>query len=90
MELKTLVDEMKDEYMTAIKKAIVDFVLRDPAVDAEGVNKNENLPHRKELAKIYGTMIPEFIATRNKLCKSLYVVNPCLAGLIDMWNQHFV
>lgn len=87
-ELQSLVEEVKEDYMMAIKKAIVDFVLRDPTVNIEGITE-EQLPHRKELAKIYGTMIPIFLANRNKLCKSLHIVNPCLAGLHDMWNQHF-
>lgn len=87
-ELTALVEEMKEDYMMAIKKAIVDFVLRDPSLNTETAAEVE-LPHRKELAKIYGTMIPAFLATRNKLCRSLHIVNPCLAALHDMWNQHY-
>lgn len=87
-ELQMLIEEIKEDYMIAIKKAIVDFVLRDPTLNVESVVEEE-LPHRSELAKIYGTMIQTLLANRNKLCKSLHIVNPCLAGLHDMWNQHF-
>lgn len=81
------VDDMKEDFMMAIKKAIVDFVLRDPAF-VESVTEFDS-PQRNEVKEQGPTWRPNYDKSKAKLEKSLHVVNPCLAQLLDLWYVNF-
>lgn len=78
------VDEMKEDFMLTVKKAIVDFVLRDPSF-AESIVTEYDSPQRKELVLISPSWKPSVEASKAKLQKILHITNPCLALLLDLW-----
>lgn len=78
------VDEMKEDFMLTVKKAIVDFVLRDPTF-TESIVAEYDSPHRKELVQISPSWKPSIDAARARLKNILHITNPCLAALLDLW-----
>ncbi|OAF63561.1 hypothetical protein A3Q56_08730 [Intoshia linei] len=43
---------MKEDYLLSVKKAIVDFVLRDPRENSESMIKETHLKHRMKLSVV--------------------------------------
>lgn len=84
--LSQSVEDMKDDFMLAIKKAIVDFVLQDPAFIKP--ISDDSRPYKKELNEIGDSFRPSFKAAKLKL-RNLHIVNPCLAALPDIWYSRF-
>lgn len=82
------VDDMREDFMMAIKKAIVDFVLRDPSF-VESLVADFDSPARREVQEQGPTWRPSIDKAKAKLEKCLYVVNPCLAQLLDLWYSQF-
>lgn len=82
------VNEIREDFMLAMKKAIVDFVLRDPAF-VETVNSDVSTPVRRELMQISPSWKPSIQQAKLKLERSLHVINPCLASLLDLWYTGF-
>uniref|UniRef100_A0A1Y1JUH1 Dynein heavy chain linker domain-containing protein n=1 Tax=Photinus pyralis TaxID=7054 RepID=A0A1Y1JUH1_PHOPY len=70
---------MKGDYTLAIKTSIVDFVLRDPSKTKHPTV--EKVSTQQEASKIKLAKI--------KLERKLYVINPCIAQLIDLWYSQF-
>lgn len=87
-DLLKSIEEMREDFMMAVKKAIVDYVLRDPAFSESIVSEFES-PERRELKLISSNWRPSIIAAHAKLEKTLHVTNPCLAALLDLWYVHF-
>lgn len=85
--LTECISEVRDEFMLAMKKAIVDFVLRDPDFQ-EGVNIDIT-PSRKELSEFSSNCKQNIQQVHIKLERNLHVVNPCLASLLDLWYTQF-
>ncbi|XP_056634815.1 dynein axonemal heavy chain 7 [Diorhabda sublineata] len=85
--LAACIQDVKDDFMMAVKKAIVDFVLQDPAfVKAVG---DDLSPVRRELKDIGNNFRPAFNAAKIKIKKNLHCINPCLAAVLDLWEKEF-
>lgn len=82
------VDEMKEDFILTVKKAIVDFVLRDPSF-VESIVAEYDSPQRKELVQISPSWKPSIEAAKAKLQKILHITNPCLAVLLDLWYEGY-
>ncbi|KAI4465685.1 dynein axonemal heavy chain 7-related [Holotrichia oblita] len=82
------VHEMKEDFMVAVKKAIVDFVLRDPSF-VESLTSEFDSPQRRELAEMCVTWKGNFAEVRNKMQRIIHVTNPCIHSLIDLWYSRF-
>ncbi|KAJ8926978.1 hypothetical protein NQ314_020603 [Rhamnusium bicolor] len=81
------IEDVKEDFMTAVKKAIIDFVLQDPAF-VKSLSEGES-PFRKELKEIGNSFRPCFDAAKGKMERNLHVVNPCLSQLLDLWYTKF-
>lgn len=81
------IEDVKEDFMMAVKKAIIDFVLQDPTfVNPIG---EATTPHRRELKEIGNSFRPSFNRARIRMERNLHLINPCLAILLDLWYLHY-
>ncbi|KAF7280376.1 hypothetical protein GWI33_006107 [Rhynchophorus ferrugineus] len=85
--LAKTVDDVKEDFMMANKKAIIDFVLQDSAFTA--ATKEHDIPFIQERKAIGNSYKPCFDYAKAKMEKNLHVINPCLAILLDLWYTKF-
>ncbi|CAF0886975.1 unnamed protein product [Adineta steineri] len=85
--VNTLTDEMKEDYLLSVKKAIVDFVLRDPH-EAQEEPKEETLPHRQEIAILPKPWHAAFVNAQKFIEKNLHSINPAMAQVLSMWHKN--
>lgn len=94
-----LEDEIREDYLLQVKRAIISFVLKDPSdpnIDGLGTPEEENekevssrLNYRKELAVLPRPWSTSFIASR-KFCQThLNFSNPVLMRILDLWFVHY-
>lgn len=86
--LAQAIEDMRDDFMLAVKKAIVDFVLRDPSF-VESLEAEYDTPERRDLVEISKNWGASYRKSKARLEKTLHVVNPCLAQLLDLWFSRF-
>ncbi|XP_044750345.1 dynein axonemal heavy chain 7-like [Coccinella septempunctata] len=84
--LDVCVEEMKESFMLTVKKAVVDFVLQDATFTSA---QTEISSHIIELRDISTNWRLSYNKAKKKLESTLWVVNPCLAALTDLWFHHF-
>lgn len=82
-----ITDEMKDEYITAVKKAVIDFVLGDAL--HKNRKKDEISQARLELKGISMKWRHRFEQNRKLIKRNLFVINPCLAQMLEIWHTAF-
>nr|XP_032821318.1 dynein heavy chain 7, axonemal isoform X2 [Petromyzon marinus] len=83
-----LSQEMRDDYLVSVKKAIVDFVLQDPK--NKDLKKREDLPpHREELAVLPKPWRERFFATRRRLQEELHSINPAMLAVLQLWHNTY-
>lgn len=81
------VEDVREDFMMAVKKAIIDFVLQDPNfVKSVGAS---NTKERLELIQIGNSFRPSFSSAKRKMERNLHVTNMCLASIIDLWYSKF-
>ena len=87
--LSELLEEVKEEYVLCIKKSIVDFVLTDPAADNKGLKEYDSEDRRdaKRVCKEFGLTYQK---VKLKLLKNLYLINPCIAQVLDLWHKQYL
>ncbi|KAK5646414.1 hypothetical protein RI129_004878 [Pyrocoelia pectoralis] len=87
--LNHTVNDMKEDFMMAMKKSIVDFLLRDPSF-CESIVAEFDSPARLEVQQEGPTWGPNKKKAETYLGRCLFIVNPCLAQLLDLWYRPFV
>ncbi|XP_066476619.1 dynein axonemal heavy chain 7 [Tiliqua scincoides] len=83
-----LSDEMREDYLLSVKKAIVDFVLKDPR-EKEEDKKQVLLPHRQEMDVVPKPWNKSFLAARNYINENLHAMNPTMLAVLDLWQTSF-
>ncbi|XP_006814570.1 dynein axonemal heavy chain 7-like [Saccoglossus kowalevskii] len=86
--IETLSDEMREDYLLSVKKAIVDFVLRDPR-EKDDDKKQVLPPHRAELAVVPKPWNKSYLCALAEIDSNLHVTNPTMLQVLDMWHVSF-
>nr|XP_033800562.1 dynein heavy chain 7, axonemal [Geotrypetes seraphini] len=83
-----LSDEMREDYLLSVKKAIVDFVLKDPRLKEE--DKKQDIPeHRIELEIVPKPWKKSFLSNYSFIRENLHSINPTMAAVLDLWQSSF-
>lgn len=72
----------------SVKKATVDFVLRDPNDMCHKVSIAQTLV-RQELPLLRKQWRASYNAARLKILRNLNTVNPLLAQVLELWHKSF-
>ncbi|KAF5402027.1 Dynein axonemal heavy chain 7 [Paragonimus heterotremus] len=98
--LEKLEDEISEDYLFSVKKAIVDFVLKESAdkipSDAQkqkacDISDDDCKPpaHRKELEVVPKPWHPSFVASMRFCQRHLFTTNACMLQVLDLWHTSF-
>ncbi|KAJ1556901.1 hypothetical protein HK096_010209, partial [Nowakowskiella sp. JEL0078] len=86
--IQTLSAEMREDYHMSVKKAIVDFVLKDPR------QKNDNGGQSIESAENFvrirtstSTWQMAFDGSYGYIKNNLLIINPTIVGIFELWNK---
>ena len=85
--LESITAEMKEDYITAVKKSVIDFVLGDAL--AKNINKTEISQYRQELKEMSMKWRHRFEENRLKIKRNLFAINPCLSQILEIWYTNF-
>lgn len=80
---------MKEDYTMAVKKAIVEFVLKDPSIPTP-LYDYIMTPERIEISQMSGSLRDNFHETQKTLQRNLHSVNPCLAETVNLWSRRLM
>ncbi|XP_071052662.1 dynein axonemal heavy chain 7-like isoform X1 [Onthophagus taurus] len=86
--LSIAIDDMKESFMLAVKKAIVDYVLKDPAF-VESLTAEFDSAERRELTEMAVTWKANYDVVRPRLEMILHITNPCIHSLVDLWYVNY-
>lgn len=85
--LESITVEMKEDYITAVKKAVIDFVLGDAL--SKNINKQEVSQYRQELKEMSMKWRHRYEENRTKIKRNLFAINPCLSQILEIWYTSF-
>lgn len=85
--LESITVEMKEDYITAVKKAVIDFVLGDAL--SKNINKQEVSQYRQELKEMSMKWRHRYEENRFKMKRNLFAINPCLSQILEIWYTTF-
>ncbi|KAJ8410629.1 hypothetical protein AAFF_G00195330 [Aldrovandia affinis] len=83
--VEALSNEMREDYVLSVKKAIVDFVLRDPRLKDKIVEKVLP-PHRTEMQLVPKAWKKSFLYAQNMMRDNLYAINPTMLSVLNLWH----
>lgn len=81
--------EINEEYTLAVKKAVVDFVLGESLHRQPTSTSKENLSaERIYLSSIALKYKHKFLENRQKISRTLFSINPCVAQILKAWHMY--
>ncbi|ALC38670.1 Dhc36C [Drosophila busckii] len=84
--------EVRADYVFAMKKAVVDFVLRHSALDRltkEGVPAKFDTAERREIKHMMNHWRYRYDENRNRLKKTLFCIHRSVASILEVWSMKY-
>ncbi|CAL8240697.1 unnamed protein product [Merluccius merluccius] len=85
--VEQLSEEMREDYLFSVKKAIVDFVLRHPRERDEAEVKER--PSHRELEVVPKPWNKSFVQAKKKMRDKLHAINPAMLQVLELWHTSF-
>ncbi|XP_060786498.1 dynein axonemal heavy chain 7-like [Neoarius graeffei] len=82
-----LSDEIREEYLMSIQKAIVDFAISDPT--SEEQKEKSLLPHREEIAVLPKPWNASFLQAHRRMSHHLHAFNPTMLAVLNLWHKSY-
>ena len=91
-EIKRIHEEIKEDYAFAVKKSVVDFVLKEPEIDEDErfLDEDDETPMTIELAAVSEAWKKLFKTSRRYLTHNLHLINQCMLQSQTLWHKSFV
>lgn len=94
--MEQIEDEIREDYLLSVKKAIVDFVLKDPSdPNIDGLHNQDieetlaKLEHRRELEVVPKPWHSSFLNAQRFCRVHLHITNRCMLQVLDLWFSQF-
>ncbi len=90
-EIKRIQEEIKCDYLFAVKKSIVDFVLKEPEIDEDErfLDEDDETPMTIELAGVSNAWRKLFRQSRKHLKFNLFTINTFLLHTLSLWFKSY-
>ncbi|KAL7881400.1 hypothetical protein AOLI_G00082480 [Acnodon oligacanthus] len=86
--IEALSDEIREDYLFSVQKAMVDLALQDPRENEE--EKVKELPsHRQEMEVVPKPWKTSFHQTKKRMKIRLHSFNPTMLSMLDLWHVSF-
>ncbi|TPX70976.1 hypothetical protein CcCBS67573_g06369 [Chytriomyces confervae] len=84
----SLSNEMRDDYHMSVKKAIVDFVLKDHRQKNGETESDSNEESFVKIRQSTPNWSQSYTQSQEKIRSSLLMVNPTLLGILKTWSNY--